>query len=496
MNYKLNLNYKKIFDTIHKNIKISNLACHFIDTEQFQRLRGLHQLGTCHYVYPCATHSRFEHSIGVYHLAGRLCNCIINNTHQDDIDKYLQKIPYLQNYFNRRSLRYKQKTVKCVMDDYIVELIKIAGLCHDIGHGPFSHVFDDSFIPAAKLFKKKNGNNIVDSKFDEHENRSCFIIDYIIKNDPILSKVIHKDEINFIKSLISPSKNENGFIYQIISNNLNGIDVDKFDYLKRDTYILNLEYSFDFSRLVDDIYVIDDKICYPKQMNQHVYNLFNTRYILHKNVYGHKVVVATQFMINDILLLVDPIINILESINNVISFCTLTDEYVISIVDFLLKMDNISDNHKNRLIKANNIMKRLKKRDLYVFIGDIVSPDKIDLTWENFNLLDDTLSKDDILIYKSKRGYVSGSKKNPLDDIYFYNSKITFPKSKTNKCFKNISDRNFMPNIYQEYIVKIYSKINTKDKLVRIKNCFDVITKHNITNKSDKLDILNEPIID
>jgi hypothetical protein len=197
-------------------------------------------------------------------------------------------------------------------------------------------------------------------------------------------------------------------------------------------------------------------------------------------------------MINDILLLVDPIVNASESVNNVTSFCALTDDWVMSVVDFLLQMNNLTDKNKERLMKAKNIMRRLKCRDLYVFIGDIVSPYKIDLSWENFNQLDETLTKDDVLVYKSKRGYVSGSKSNPLDDIYFYNSKLTFAKSKSNKCFKNVTDRNFMPNIFQEHIVKIYSRNSNKDKLIRIRNCFDVITKHNTTSKSDKLDILEE----
>jgi HD superfamily phosphohydrolase len=58
-------------DNVHRNIYLDPLSLKFIDTEQFQRLRDVKQLGLCHYVYPGAMHSRFEHSLGAYHVAGQ-----------------------------------------------------------------------------------------------------------------------------------------------------------------------------------------------------------------------------------------------------------------------------------------------------------------------------------------------------------------------------------------------------------------------------------------
>jgi len=65
-------NYKQIYDSIHGFIWISNLSYEIINTPYFQRLKSLKQLGPCHFVYPNATHTRFEHSIGTYYLAGRI----------------------------------------------------------------------------------------------------------------------------------------------------------------------------------------------------------------------------------------------------------------------------------------------------------------------------------------------------------------------------------------------------------------------------------------
>ena len=75
-NGDIQLYFKSVKCSIHDNIDLSNLAVYMIDTNIFQRLRRLKQNGKCSLVYPGATHSRFEHSIGVYHLTGVILNNI------------------------------------------------------------------------------------------------------------------------------------------------------------------------------------------------------------------------------------------------------------------------------------------------------------------------------------------------------------------------------------------------------------------------------------
>jgi HD superfamily phosphohydrolase len=179
---------KTIYDNIHGYIIIKNLALRIIDTPEFQRLRNIKQLGTAHYVFPGAIHTRFEHSIGVYHLAGLL------------LDK----------------LKISQPELK--LSDRQIELVKIGGLVHDLGHGPFSHMFDDDFI----------GKMRPNSKYKKHEYRSIAMLKHIINKYNI---DINKEEVEFITSLIMPKEDDVGYIYQIISNKVNSIDVDKFDYI-------------------------------------------------------------------------------------------------------------------------------------------------------------------------------------------------------------------------------------------------------------------------
>jgi HD superfamily phosphohydrolase len=107
------LTLTKVFnDPIHGHIDLSYLTTTVIDTPQFQRLRDISQLGGTYYVFPGAASHRFEHSIGVAFLART----------------YVQKLRENQPELN--------------ITDVDAACVEIAGLCHDIGHGPFSHLYD------------------------------------------------------------------------------------------------------------------------------------------------------------------------------------------------------------------------------------------------------------------------------------------------------------------------------------------------------------------
>ena len=457
-------NYKQIHDSIHGYIKISNLACKIIDTPEFQRLRYLHQLGTCHYIFPNATHTRFEHSVGTYHLAHQLLENIKENSNPIELNRCLNKIPELSNYYIRKygdDAHHK-------LDDYVCELIKIAALCHDLGHGPFSHVFDDEFIPSMREHYKKEANLM-----EKHELRSCLILEKIINSNIELSKMIHKNDIKFIKTLIYSNHKHKGFVYQIISNNLNSIDVDKFDYITRDTYTLGQKFGFDHSRLINDAIVINNIICYPKQTYYEIANLFKTRYRLHKQIYSHKIVIAIQFMINEMMTLIEPIVKLYNSIFHIDNFCKLTDDYVLTIIKFLHQtLDNYSETNQKRINEAYRIWLKINKRDIHRFIGTIISDKPINIKSSLIYHIDPNIDKDEVLTYKSKIGFVSGTTSNPLEDLYFYDNKDA------TKCFKiNKEEVTFLiPNTFQEYIYMIFAKDRDDYKLIdKLTKVFNIL---------------------
>jgi HD superfamily phosphohydrolase len=108
---------RTVFDAIHGHLTFDSYVWDVIDTLPFQRLRNLKQIGNGHYVFPSATHSRFEHSIGVAYLSNKVFNHLCPN---------------------KEDYRYYEK------------VITLAGLCHDLGHGPFSHLFDRFVIKTLK----------------------------------------------------------------------------------------------------------------------------------------------------------------------------------------------------------------------------------------------------------------------------------------------------------------------------------------------------------
>lgn len=255
-----------MFDPIHSYIQMDDMALQFLDTPEMQRLRDLKQLGTTYYVFPGASHNRFEHCVGVGHLAGRL------------IDRFAFSQPEL------------------LIDERVRNCVRIAGLCHDIGHGPFSHVFDNLFMKTVAP----------EAKF-KHEEMSVKLIDFMVDNNNI---DIAAEDVSLIQDLIvasdrPPRSGEDAFVYEIVANGKTGIDVDKFDYLARDTFNLGIKSSYDYTRLMEFSRVINGEICYHAKEVFSVYEMFHTRYSLFKQIYQHRAAKAIEFMVTDVLVEAD-----------------------------------------------------------------------------------------------------------------------------------------------------------------------------------------------
>lgn len=431
-------NAKRIHIPIHGSVNISIIAKIFIDNPYFQRLRKLKQLGTCEYVFPSATHTRFEHSIGTYYLCDRILNRIKLETKFSKLCSWLQEIDELKNYFESDLIKMN-KTIT-----WIFEMIKIGALCHDIGHGPFSHLFDDVFIRKSDL---------INHDMATHEARSTNIIKLIVNNDKLLSELLNDNDVKFIQSIIDPDKSRRGFAYQIVSNYLNGLDVDKYDYILRDCLHVDIKTSFDCSKLIDEVMIIDNKIVYPEQALYDIYNLFLTRHDMHRRVYSHKGVISAEYLIVGIMKIIDNVIGLSNSIDDMNKFLRMTDGYILEYGNFILENKELFNDiiSTDDLKKLEILLDKLSNHSLYSCIGKYNSIDKIDLSY-----FDD----DNHMILQNKIGFVSGNKLNPLDRLYVYKTKdllINGSDVKSRRITKSEISK-IIPEIYQEYINMVFRK--------------------------------------
>tara|TARA_A100001015_G_scaffold280431_1_gene342635 strand:- start:822 stop:2066 length:1245 start_codon:yes stop_codon:yes gene_type:complete len=401
-----------IFDNIHGYIEIDRISKSIIDTPEFQRLRRIHQGGVLYYVFPTANHSRFEHSIGTYHLAKKMITNIKNN--QPDLN----------------------------ITEKIIKVVSIAGLCHDLGHLMYSHLFDDIFLSKLPNYKEL-GNLVI------HESRSIIILEKMIQKYDL---EISKSEFNVISNLIDPKINkyddwDNEFkvgrwIFEIISNPRNNVDVDKFDYINRDNRAIGLKLDVDFSRVILQPRVINDEICYPIQEKENLYHLFFTRYQLHRKVYNHKTVKAIEILIVQILIELEK--------SHKISDYLLNHDMMMKLVDgFIFSTENSA---------ANKILNDLEMRKLPSLVFEKISLEKLLFDEKVFETFDNS----DYELVNYKVGYTSGKNPNPM-------SKISFYKPKNNNIIPGITLENFSlltNHNHQEFVCRVYCKnSNIKEEL-------------------------------
>ncbi|KAK0205885.1 hypothetical protein DFS33DRAFT_540439 [Desarmillaria ectypa] len=406
-----------IKDPIHDLIEVSPRLSVFLDTRQFQRLRYIKQLGTSYYVWPGASHNRYEHCLGVAHLAKTLAT----------------------------NLQMKQPDLG--ITDRDIECVELAGLCHDLGHGPWSHVWDSMFIPTALPDLKTRW---------KHEQGSEMMFDYLVACNNI---EIEEADTKFVKALIAgdPAKcdtSEKEFLFDIVANKRNGLDVDKFDYFVRDSHMIGEPIKINLTRLLKSARVIDGQICYDIKDANNIYEVYNTRFRLHKHIYNHKTAKAIEYMIIDALLLAEPYLKIASRVFDPQKFTYLTD-------DIMTQIECEAD-----LAPAAAIFDRIRTRDLYKsvdyktvdwadhkFFEAEVTPAKIVREAHNDMTEPSGLTPDDVIVSLAPMHY-GLLDENPLHRVKFY------CKSRPNVCaIAQPGDySSLVPSVFGEVLLRVYTK--------------------------------------
>lgn len=303
-----------------------------IDTNLFQRLRRIRQLSGVQMVFHGAEHSRFSHALGVYELAYRFLSV---------------------------------KELSQALDQRSQLLFKTAALLHDIGHGAYSHAFEDVF----KVNHEHIGARMITNRYEIRD---------------ILSTV----DKDFAKDVASILLKENKFrlIEHLISSQ---IDIDRLDYLERDAYFTGTAYGhIDLDRLMRVMHIKDGKIIYSVSGIHAIENYLISRYHMYWQVYYHPVARAHEVILEKIYLRVknlclekfefkadiEPLKRLIENPNDLDSFIQIDDFFINGLISSFTKskddiLRTLSDDFLNRHIwkyvddtdENQDLIKNIKK---------------------------------------------------------------------------------------------------------------------------------------
>ena len=266
----------EIRDPVHGYIKLTEVERDLIDSPFLQRLRRVHQLAGAYLVYPGAVHSRFEHVIGAMHLAGQMAEALA-------------------------------RTSRISADE--IQEMRIAALLHDVGHGPFSHTFEEV---------------LAENSTTTHEDISQRIISETSVGD-VLGK--HGFSSKKMSSFaVGKQKKLPPFMNEVVAGS---VSADMMDYLPRDSYFTGVEYGMvDVQRVIDSLYVVEDRLAIDEAALYAFEALLLARYEMFKAVYFHRTVRAAELMLVHSMSLADSTLK-LTKLTNLEDYLELTDEIVL-----------------------------------------------------------------------------------------------------------------------------------------------------------------------
>ncbi len=274
----------EIRDPVHRTILVSEAERLVLDHPWIQRLRHIRQLGLVSLVYPGAVHDRFQHSLGVMHLAG---SCF---------DRLVEGSPVLREHYAEADLAYAR------------HLLRLAGLLHDAGHAPFSHTSEAWFPPCTALALPDDwyrGRPDDQSRQATHEDMTLALIQALATD-----RVMAEDEARDVAAVLSPGIRSGsrlaalgplaGLLRALVSGEM---DADRCDYLLRDSHYTGVSYGvYDLQRLMACMQVIDGEEGPELGLDVHgvfaLEGLLLARYHMFHQVYFHKTPPAFEYYLD------------------------------------------------------------------------------------------------------------------------------------------------------------------------------------------------------
>jgi HD superfamily phosphohydrolase len=322
---------KIINDPIHGAGTFSPYEIHIMDTPFVQRLRHIRQTGMSYLVYPTATHTRFEHSLGVAILSNKVW----------------------------RALRSKDSSA--LVNEITLRELRLASILHDIGHGPFSHASEEIIEELPEIqseIKREDGKF---SKCKPHEVLSYHIvtsnrfIDFL--KDEIIKGYKQDFEIENVANMIIGQMDDPS-LDQWKSDIINGtFDADKLDYMLRDSYFSGVRMEIDLDRVmfaleIDDRDDKNRKIIARLAGVHSLEQIMFNKLLLYSTIYHHHAIRAIECMIKTVFeLLLDENLTINgKNINTAVDFLRMTDRDLFNEKQDNAEISKISYNLRNRII--------------------------------------------------------------------------------------------------------------------------------------------------
>jgi uncharacterized protein len=302
----------EITDPVHRYISFSAVERDLIDTSVFQRLRRIRQLAGAHLVYPSAQHSRFEHSLGTMHVAGYAGESLLRKGFIDNEDN--------------------------------IQQLRLAALLHDIGHGPFSHLFEEVLENRCNMTHEDMGKKVIlESEIGDVLRGHGFTPSDICR--------------------LSFGKSKSSFLNEIIAGSLSA---DIMDYLPRDSLFTGAEYGkIDYHRLIASFEVVaTGHLAINKSALYSFESMLISRYEMFKAVYFHKTVRSAEVMLLHSLAQADNYLQITKI--SLGKFLNLTDEITLDQICSIDKDENgakLARDYRARKLLKCVYEKFLHKRD-------------------------------------------------------------------------------------------------------------------------------------